>query len=120
VARKTRTTEYCLGSRLPALAVPGITVGGLIALAIDAAGLALSGLANDLLLACYGPRFTVQIRTLGETGKADSKEGFDIVVNGYAAGLLSARVLRVPDAGTDGDGGCRDRLGGIGRLRIVR
>jgi exonuclease SbcC len=32
---------------------------GLIALAIDDAGPALSALANDLLLSCYGPRFTV-------------------------------------------------------------
>lgn len=53
---------------------------GLIALAIDDAGPALSGLANDLLLACYGPRFTVAIRTLLETGKGEQKEGFDIVV----------------------------------------
>jgi DNA repair protein SbcC/Rad50 len=54
---------------------------GLIALAIDDAGPALSGLANDLLLACYGLRFTVSIRTLVETGKGDQKEGFDIVVH---------------------------------------
>lgn len=53
---------------------------GLIALAIDDAGPALSGLANDLLLACYGPRFTVSIHTLVETGKGEQKEGFDIVV----------------------------------------
>ncbi|MDE2298440.1 MAG: DNA repair protein [Burkholderiales bacterium] len=54
---------------------------GLIALAIDDAGPALSGLANDLLLACYGPRFTVSIRTLVETGKGEQREGFDIVVH---------------------------------------
>jgi exonuclease SbcC len=53
---------------------------GLIALAIDDAGPALSGLANDLLLACHGPRFTVSIHTLVETGKGEQKEGFDIVV----------------------------------------
>lgn len=53
---------------------------GLIALAIDDAGPALSGLANDLLLACYGPRFTVSIQTLVETGKGEQKEGFDILV----------------------------------------
>jgi hypothetical protein len=39
---------------------------GLIALAIDDAGPTLSGLVNDLLLACYGPRFTVAIETLHE------------------------------------------------------
>ena len=54
---------------------------GLIALAIDDAGPALSALANDLLLACYGPRFTVSIRTLLETAKGEQKEGFDIVVH---------------------------------------
>ena len=54
---------------------------GLIALAIDDAGPALSALANDLLLACYGPRFTVSIHTLLETAKGEQKEGFDIVVH---------------------------------------
>jgi len=54
---------------------------GLIALAIDDAGPALSGLANELLLACYGPRFTVSIQTLVETGKGEQKEGFDILVH---------------------------------------
>ena len=54
---------------------------GLIALAIDDAGPALSGMANDLLLACHGPRFTVAIHTLLETGKGEQKEGFDIVVH---------------------------------------
>ncbi|MCH2221550.1 MAG: DNA repair protein, partial [Dechloromonas sp.] len=59
---------------------------GLIALAIDDAGPALSGLANDLLLACYGPRFTVSIQTLVETGKGEQKEGFDILVHDGESG----------------------------------
>ncbi len=59
---------------------------GLIALAIDDAGPALSGLANDLLLACYGTRFTVSLLTLMETGKGDQKEGFDIVVHDGESG----------------------------------
>jgi len=54
---------------------------GVIALAIDDAGPVLSGLANDLLLACYGGRFTVSIKTLVETGKGEPREGFDIVVH---------------------------------------
>jgi DNA repair protein SbcC/Rad50 len=54
---------------------------GLIALAIDDAGPALSGLANELLLACHGPRFTVSIHTLLETGKGEQREGFGIVVH---------------------------------------
>lgn len=53
---------------------------GLIALAIDDAGPTLSGLVNDLLLACYGPRFTVAIETLQETAKGEQREGFDIRV----------------------------------------
>jgi exonuclease SbcC len=59
---------------------------GLIALAIDDAGPALSGLANDLLLACYGPRFTISIQTLVETGKGEQKEGFDILVHDGESG----------------------------------
>lgn len=54
---------------------------GLIALAIEDAGPALSGLANDLLLACYGARFTVAIRTQVETAKGEAREGFDIEVH---------------------------------------
>jgi exonuclease SbcC len=53
---------------------------GLIALAIDDAGPTLSGLVNDLLLACYGPRFTVAIETMQETAKGEQREGFDIRV----------------------------------------
>lgn len=59
---------------------------GLIALAIDDAGPALSGLTNDLLLACYGTRFTVSIHTLVETGKGEQREGFDIVVHDAESG----------------------------------
>ncbi len=59
---------------------------GLIALAIDDAGPAMSALANDLLLACYGPRFTVSIRTLVATGKGEQKEGFDILVHDGESG----------------------------------
>ena len=46
---------------------------GLIALAIDDAGPALSGLRPPAG-ACYGPRFTVSIQTLVETGKGEQKE----------------------------------------------
>ena len=66
---------------------------GLIALAIDDARPALSGLANDLLLACYGPRFTVSIHTLVETGKGEQKEGFDIVVHDGDSGESKSIVL---------------------------
>lgn len=40
---------------------------GVIALSIDDAGPTLSGLANDLLPACYGPRFTV---SFGRSGRS--------------------------------------------------
>ena len=53
---------------------------GIIALCIDDAGPSLSGYANDLLLTCYGPRFSVSIRTQSETAKGDLKEIFDIIV----------------------------------------
>jgi len=59
---------------------------GLIALAIEDAGPALSGLANDLLLACYGARFTVVIRTQVETAKGEAREGFDIEVHDSESG----------------------------------
>jgi DNA repair protein SbcC/Rad50 len=36
---------------------------------------------NDLLLACYGPRFTVEIRTQRELASGDLREGFDILVH---------------------------------------
>lgn len=59
---------------------------GLIALAIDDAGPALSGLANELLMACYGARFTVSIVTQAETAKGELREGFDIVVHDAESG----------------------------------
>jgi len=59
---------------------------GLIALAIDDAGPALAGLANDLLLACYGPRFTLSIRTLVEASNGVAREGFEIWVHDAGSG----------------------------------
>lgn len=62
------------------LLAKALSPDGVVALEIDDAGPALSALANDLLLACYGPRFTVSIATQEETAKGDLREGFDIVV----------------------------------------
>jgi len=59
---------------------------GLIALSIDDSGPTLSRLANDLLLACYGPRFTVSLKTLVETAKGEAREGFNIVVHDAESG----------------------------------
>lgn len=53
---------------------------GIIALSIDDAGPTLASIANDLLLSCYGPRFTVSIQTQEETAKGDQRETFDILV----------------------------------------
>ncbi len=58
-----------------------LSYDGVMALAVDDCGPVLSGLANDLLLACYGGRFTVSIKTLLETAKGAPREGFDIVVH---------------------------------------
>ena len=53
---------------------------GVIALCVDDAGPELARLTNELLLACYGPRFTVSIRTQVETVRKELREGFDVVV----------------------------------------
>jgi exonuclease SbcC len=66
---------------------------GLIALAIEDAGPALSGLANDLLLACYGARFTVAIRTQVETAKGEAREGFDIEAHDSESGNIKSVAL---------------------------
>ena len=54
---------------------------GLQALEIDCAGPAVSEIVNDLLGACYGPRFRVELRTIreAEAGKKQ-KEVFDLIV----------------------------------------
>jgi exonuclease SbcC len=70
---------------------------GIIALSIDDAGPTLAAYANDLLLSCYGQRFSVSIQTQAETAKGDLKETFDI---------------RVFDGGTGDDKSVRDMSGG--------
>lgn len=59
----------------------GLGNDGLVALTIDDAGPALTQTVNDLLLACYGPRFTVEIRTQRELASGDLREGFEILVH---------------------------------------
>lgn len=66
---------------------------GVIALCIDDAGPALTNLANDLLLSCYGPRFTVGIRTQVETAKGEAREGFDIIVHDADSGQSKSVTL---------------------------
>ncbi len=57
------------------------STNGIVALSIDDAGPALTGLVNDLLLACYGNRFSVSIKTQAETAKGELREGFEILVH---------------------------------------
>lgn len=59
---------------------------GIVALSIDDAGPTLSALANELLLRCYGPQFTVSLRTQIETAKGEAREGFSIVVHDSDSG----------------------------------
>jgi len=66
---------------------------GLIALSIDDAGPTLSGLANALLLACYGARFTVSIKTLVELGNGETREGFDVIVHDADSGVAKSVTL---------------------------
>jgi len=54
---------------------------GVIALDIDDAGPTFAALANELLLACYGPRFTLQVITQSTNGKGELREDFDIIVH---------------------------------------
>lgn len=54
---------------------------GVIALDIDDAGPTFSALANDLLLACYGQRFTLEVVTQSTTAKGETREDFDIIVH---------------------------------------
>jgi exonuclease SbcC len=54
---------------------------GVIALDIDDAGPTFAALANDLLLACYGTRFTLEVCTQTATAKGELREDFDIIVH---------------------------------------
>jgi exonuclease SbcC len=66
---------------------------GVIALCIDDAGPTLANLTNELLLGCYGPRFTVSITTQVETARKDLKEGFDVVVFDAETGASKSVAL---------------------------
>ncbi|MCD9026803.1 hypothetical protein LDO26_01050 [Luteimonas sp. BDR2-5] len=87
-ARALRHRVACVEDALGVWALFARCMGndGLIALAIDDAGPALAGLANALLLACYGPRFTLSIHTLVATAKGEAREGFEIEVHDADAG----------------------------------
>jgi exonuclease SbcC len=63
------------------LLAKGLGNDGVIALTIDDAGPALAQMVNDLLLACYGRRFTVEIRTQRALASGEMREGFEILVH---------------------------------------
>ncbi|MBR8191568.1 SMC family ATPase [Burkholderia vietnamiensis] len=77
------------------LTAKGLGNEGVIALTIDDAGPALTQTVNDLLLACYGTRFTVEIQTQRTLANGDLREGFEILVhdadndNTKAVGVMS-------------------------------
>lgn len=53
---------------------------GVIALELDDAAPGISSLTNELLLACYGPRFAVRLETQTRKTDGSMKEDFDISV----------------------------------------
>ncbi|KWK06066.1 nuclease SbcCD subunit C [Burkholderia ubonensis] len=63
------------------LLAKGLGNDGVIALTIDDAGPALTQMVNDLLLACYGTRFTVEIQTQRTLANGETREGFEILVH---------------------------------------
>lgn len=63
------------------LTAKGLGNDGVIALTIDDAGPALTQTVNDLLLACYGMRFTVEIQTQRALTSGELREGFEILVH---------------------------------------
>ncbi|CAN7793865.1 SMC family ATPase [Paraburkholderia hospita] len=63
------------------LLAKGLGNEGVIALTIDDAGPALTKMVNDLLLACYGMRFTVEIQTQRALASGELREGFEILVH---------------------------------------
>jgi DNA repair protein SbcC/Rad50 len=63
------------------LTAKGLGNDGVIALTIDDAGPAFAQTVNDLLLACYGMRFTVEIQTQRTLASGELREGFEILVH---------------------------------------
>lgn len=62
------------------LLAKGLGNDGVIALSIDDAGPAITAIVNDLLLACYGPRFTIAIQTQTTLASGEARESFSIAV----------------------------------------
>jgi len=63
------------------LIAKGLGRDGLIAMLIDEAGPTLAALANDILLACYGRRYSLSIITQTTRANGSTAETFDIIVH---------------------------------------
>jgi DNA repair protein SbcC/Rad50 len=90
---KVRTQRIEQAITIWTLLAKALSNDGVIALSIDDAGPSLAALANDLLLACYGPRFSVSIHTLVDTAKGEAREGFDILVHDADTGQSKSVTL---------------------------
>jgi hypothetical protein len=77
--------------------VKGLGNGGVVALTIDDAGPALTQMVSDLLLACYGSRFTVEIRNQKALASGELREGFEILV--HDAEIDSTKEVSVMSGG---------------------
>jgi DNA repair protein SbcC/Rad50 len=79
------------------LLAKGLGNDGVVALTIDDAGPALTHTVNELLLACYGRRFTVEIRTQRALASGEMREGFQILV--HDADNDSTKLVEVMSGG---------------------
>lgn len=79
------------------LIAKGLGRDGLIAMLIDEAGPTLAALANDILLACYGRRFSLSIVTQKTRANGEMAETFDILV--HDAESEEAKSLAVMSGG---------------------
>jgi DNA repair protein SbcC/Rad50 len=79
------------------LLAKGLGNDGVVALTIDDAGPALTHTVNELLLACYGRRFTVEICTQRALASGELREGFQILV--HDADNDSTKVVEVMSGG---------------------
>jgi DNA repair protein SbcC/Rad50 len=72
----------------------GMGLRGVIDLSIEDAGPGIAALANDLLSAAYGPRFSVRIVTQRDQANGKTVETFDISVIDAESGLESSLMQK--------------------------
>jgi exonuclease SbcC len=79
--------KYDFNRRCYALLSKAFGKTGIQSLEIDAAGPAVSDIANDLLLSCFGPRFSIRFLTqVLKDDKSGYKDAFDIYVTDSSGG----------------------------------